>query len=334
MFAFQLILVILIVSGLIAYIGDKVGRYIGRKRLSFLRLRPRYTAITITVFTGALIALLTGIVLFSVSSDVRTAFFGLDKLKKLISERTVELDKIKADRQELLSEIEKLNQTVTESRKEIELLLKTKDNLTNEIMTARSGNLLYRVGDVITFSVISPTGDPDTTRGDLTKLLAETDDIIRKMVGTSKKQLISMPESELDEAVKYIEDHKGGVVARILAASNIVIGEEIPVHFELIENRLVLKKGEVVSTALINGEKKVSEIEQDIKQLLAQVNNIAMRKGIIPDAEGSVGQIPYSRIFEVSKSISARKKSVRVNVVSESDTYAVGPLDIELQQKD
>ena len=49
-------LLVLLLSGLIAYVGDLIGRRIGRKRLTIFGLRPKRTAILFTVVTGMLIS--------------------------------------------------------------------------------------------------------------------------------------------------------------------------------------------------------------------------------------------------------------------------------------
>ncbi len=74
------------ISGLIAYIGDWVGRKMGRKRLTLFGLRPRYTAIFISVGAGMLIASLTILLTFLISKPVRDAFLTpLDMLKTQLS---------------------------------------------------------------------------------------------------------------------------------------------------------------------------------------------------------------------------------------------------------
>ncbi|MEK7375924.1 MAG: DUF3084 domain-containing protein [Candidatus Margulisiibacteriota bacterium] len=92
MFALQTLIILLALGGAIAFIGDRIGHRIGKKRLSFFDLRPRYTAIVITVLSGALIAVFTGLILVSISSDVRIALFGLERLKTDIMDKTKELD--------------------------------------------------------------------------------------------------------------------------------------------------------------------------------------------------------------------------------------------------
>ena len=54
-----LILLLLLICGVIAYVGDWLGRRMGKKRLSIWGLRPRHTAILVTVVTGVVIALIT-----------------------------------------------------------------------------------------------------------------------------------------------------------------------------------------------------------------------------------------------------------------------------------
>lgn len=50
------ILLLLTLCGFIAYMGDLLGRRLGKKRLSVFGLRPKHTAILLTIVTGVLIA--------------------------------------------------------------------------------------------------------------------------------------------------------------------------------------------------------------------------------------------------------------------------------------
>ena len=67
------VLVLLVAGGVIAYVGDRLGTYIGKKRLSFRGLRPRHTAMLYTVLSGGLIAVLTLGALMAYDSAVQTA---------------------------------------------------------------------------------------------------------------------------------------------------------------------------------------------------------------------------------------------------------------------
>src|ERR1700736_3034554 len=74
------VLGITIVAGVIAYIGDRVGHQVGRKRLTLFGLRPKYTSTIVAVATGMLIALSVTSVALIGSQQVRTAFFRLGQI--------------------------------------------------------------------------------------------------------------------------------------------------------------------------------------------------------------------------------------------------------------
>ena len=80
------VLVIAIVAGGIAYIGDRVGHQVGRKRLTLFGLRPRYTSTIVAVATGMLIAVSVTLIALVVSSEVRTAFFSIGQLNAQINQ--------------------------------------------------------------------------------------------------------------------------------------------------------------------------------------------------------------------------------------------------------
>ena len=81
-----LVVAITIVAGVIAYIGDRVGHQVGRKRLTLFGLRPKYTSTIVAVATGMLIALSVTSVALIGSQQVRTAFFRLGQINARIND--------------------------------------------------------------------------------------------------------------------------------------------------------------------------------------------------------------------------------------------------------
>lgn len=96
MVGIRLIIIMAIVGGLIAYIADKMGSKIGKKRMSIFGLRPKHTSILLTVLSGIVISVLTIIVMAIASQSARTALFGMDKLQKEL--RQLNKDKVVAER--------------------------------------------------------------------------------------------------------------------------------------------------------------------------------------------------------------------------------------------
>nr|MBP7255223.1 DUF3084 domain-containing protein [Negativicutes bacterium] len=124
-----LILILAIMGGAIAYIGDKLGSKVGKKKLTMFGLRPKHTSIIVTIISGILITTSTLIILSISSQNVRTALFGLDELNKKIAQSSkdltelnqdlnkinTELIKAKDDKVKIVTELEKANQEKTKA---------------------------------------------------------------------------------------------------------------------------------------------------------------------------------------------------------------------------
>ena len=87
MYGVLLIVVLIITGGAIAFIGDRLGSKVGKKKLSIFGLRPRHTSIIVTIFTGVCITTLTFGVMAAASQNVRTgALWAMEKLNQKIQE--------------------------------------------------------------------------------------------------------------------------------------------------------------------------------------------------------------------------------------------------------
>lgn len=78
--AYILIAAILLLGGLIAVLGDILGSKVGKARLRLFNLRPRRTAMLITVMTGFSISAFTLGVLFTLNKSLRQGIFELDTI--------------------------------------------------------------------------------------------------------------------------------------------------------------------------------------------------------------------------------------------------------------
>jgi hypothetical protein len=77
---------VMIIAGAVAYVGDRVGHQVGRRRLTLFGMRPRYTSTIIAIGTGMVIALVVTLVAIFASQQVKTAFFKLNSINQQIGE--------------------------------------------------------------------------------------------------------------------------------------------------------------------------------------------------------------------------------------------------------
>lgn len=88
----SLIATLIAVSAVVAWAGDIIGMKLGKKRITFLSLRPKYTSRIISVLTGVGIALATLFVISVASEPVRTALFSMKFVQNQITTLTAELN--------------------------------------------------------------------------------------------------------------------------------------------------------------------------------------------------------------------------------------------------
>ena len=104
-----LILALLALGGVLATLGDRLGSRVGKARLSLFNLRPRRTAVLITVLTGSLISALSLGLMLLVSERLRTGLFELDRLEQTLRDSRArvalqqsDLKRAERDRQQAL----------------------------------------------------------------------------------------------------------------------------------------------------------------------------------------------------------------------------------------
>lgn len=128
------VLYILVVSGLIAVVGDRVGYRIGKKRLTWFNLRPRDTAVLVAILTGMIISALTLASLLLLNRTLANALFNYERivsyytlyagaLSQKVEELETNLNAVtlqRSDAQERLAQLQEQLQTLTTQREQTE----------------------------------------------------------------------------------------------------------------------------------------------------------------------------------------------------------------------
>ena len=92
-----LILALLVLGGVLSTLGDRLGSLVGKSRLSLFNLRPRKTAVLITVLTGSLISALSLGLMLLVSQQLRVGLFELDRIEHRLRDSRTSLGRSQAE---------------------------------------------------------------------------------------------------------------------------------------------------------------------------------------------------------------------------------------------
>jgi len=134
-----LILALLVLGGILSTLGDRLGSRVGKARLSLFNMRPRRTAVVITVLTGSLISALSLGLMLLVSRQLRVGLFELDALQARLKTSREQLQASQKERQKARSETGRIEAELTIARerantlrKELEPLQTQRDKLESD----------------------------------------------------------------------------------------------------------------------------------------------------------------------------------------------------------
>jgi len=372
MYSLILVFTVIVISGLIAFVGDWVGLKIGKKRVTIFGLRPHSTAIFITIISGILIAIITVTILAISSHDVRTALFGMEELKGKLSYlsrevelRNMQLSSTKEDLkekttqlQEMEEKYQKLSEDIKNKTRQLEELLtirkgliEEKDKLDKEveelnatikalysgIAWVREGEVIFGSEEQIALTIIQGQRPIEEIKEELFRFLNEASNKVLAM-GAKKdertNQVFIIPQEEFEDITQKIYDSDKEMIVRLLSSINVIEGEPIVAHFKILENRLLFKIDEEIISEEIESSEVYSEVEKKLLSLLRKVNIIAVKEGIIPDPKTSfVGTVSAINLYDTIRTIVESGTTMKVTVISIYDTWSTGPLRVRMEAK-
>ena len=401
-----MLIVLAVMGGLIAYLGDKIGSKVGKRKIKLMGLRPKYTSILVTIMTGISIAVVTLGVMSVLSENARVALFGMNKLRQqqhVLEEQRdrllAEADKLAREMQEkndlladnelkLASQEEQLdgandrlrltlldleqvqaarddasaqlgivqtafnqaNADLATAQGEIEELEHTKAGLTKTVaaldernrllnesmLTVREGTVLFRVGEVLSSSVLTAGQPQDETRSQLSGIMVNINNMIRQRLNITdeKAVLLYISPDEFERTVQELSNSpKSSKLIRVTAAGNIITGEPALVHVNVYDNNLVYNRGREVYTEYFTSEEIASGAELQLLHFLHNVNRSAQSDGILPDPlSGNVGALTAVEMFDaISRMKAYGNTGLTLRAVTTQNIFTAGPLRIEIR---
>ena len=241
-----LIAVLVITGGAIAFIGDRLGTKIGKKRLSIFGLRPRHTSIIITIFTGIVITTLTFGVMAAASENVRTALFGLEELNRTMQETKNNLLHTQADLDAAKSEQERTDAALQQSKADVTRLNEQQKTLEEEASRLQAGIAELEGAKA------ELTARNEELSGNNQKLLADNTNL------TADNENLTADNKKLEERTRQLR--AGLITVR--------------------EGDIAFRAGEIIASGVIRGGRSNEEVAADMEMLAALANrNVSARFG-------------------------------------------------------
>jgi uncharacterized protein (DUF3084 family) len=110
-----LILAIILLGGAIATVGDRIGSRVGKARLSLFNLRPKKTAVLVTIMTGSITAATTLGLMLAANKQLRDILFNTESIIRRNQQVQQELDRAVTQKIDSQKELSVTRADLTES---------------------------------------------------------------------------------------------------------------------------------------------------------------------------------------------------------------------------
>lgn len=306
MFGIALIAILAITGGIIAYIGDKLGTKVGKKKLTIFGLRPKHTSIVVTIITGILITVSTIGILALVSRDVRTALFGMEALK---TELTTLSHEVAGKNIELETSRSALDAKTTEYTA---LNVKVKD--TTEQLAAIGSELTVAIAqrDHTTRQLEQTQADYAVARGDI----ITAQESIHALQNT--KTQLDLRVAALTAAETTLQtdlDHLNELTTKLKKGIQVVR-----------EGSIIYRAGEILTTAILPGGSNQNDTIKALSDIIYKTNQDIIAKLEIEDKNLEVLWIGQSDFDKVVSEIGANPKEMIVRISAGGNTVYGEPV--------
>ncbi len=313
--AWILIVFLILLGGLIAPFGDLLGSKIGKARFSILKLRPKKTATIVTIITGGFISAVSIGLLILVSEEFRQRLFvDIPFLQKTLDESRKALIPLQDERKRLEDKI---------NNKEKEL-----NKLKSDINEFRRGNVVIKRGQTLFIAKVTSNSN---IKIDLGRIYNSADKYVQKIVIPSKKEIKNIllwRPSDISK-IEEVISKEGDWIILIKSATNVLKGDNfVFVYPELLQNKLILRRGEVITSEILERKDLDNEnINSEIKNLLSQTTKKIKLRGSIVNEITTRGNF----INKIRDSLKINQNNkYRLDVVSLKDSKTADQIIVEL----
>lgn len=329
MYGIMLIVVLVLTGGVIAFIGDRLGSKVGKKKLSLFGLRPKHTSILVTIITGILITTVTFGILAIASKDVRTALFGMNKLKAELNEKQSMLEEasgalvnVKNDLNTTKEEYAKSKKDLEETQEDLEIAQQAAELLRQEQVALQNRNqelwsdnqTLIEHNQSLAENNQFLLANNESLKADNLELEKTNNDLQEGIENIRERPIIyrvgellaSGVIKKTDDPVK-IQNDLNQIIA--LANSKIIdrLGTEgskdgvwiYPIEYQKAMDRLKQAKGDtvirlIVAANLVKGDPVLTELEMHPNRVVYQENEFVYQKIYNVPIDGSNSEMLIS----------------------------------------
>ena len=317
-----LIIVLVLVSGFIAYVGDILGRRLGRRRVTLFGLRPRHTAIFFSVIAGMAITLLTLIAAYALSENVRLGLLRVDEMR----EQRAELEAKVASSKRIIDSAQAQTRKAEDDRKRAEeQASQARLQVTEAASKLKATEAKLQATELEIQRVSSRLKESqthlDSNRKQLAAIkielnlqeqrLGKSND---KLLGSYQKQLklqrqldqLENDRAALDKEVQGLQQQSAALrqESEKLQADVTSLSAWVKAAAPALTQAVVYEVGQEAGRELIKSDQPIADIKQQLEQFIHKLDKTAKDAGVGVDESGNailLSRMIQQRLYEESQ---------------------------------
>ncbi len=279
----------LVLGGVIATVSDRLGTKVGKARLSLFKLRPRDTAVVVTVMAGSILSAITLGILFATSKPLRTGVFSIDEIQKRLNN----------------------------ARREIKQATQEKNRIETELAGARAAQAQAKANlEQINQSLQAANAEQAKTQTKLNSLRAQLNSVqaakskteqqlsqVEAAKSQTEEQLatVEAAKSQTEEQLKLVERARSTTRAQLDRTENqlkTVSGQKTTLSSEIAqlqaERQQLIEQREQVKTQIAQRDKEIAQRNEAIAEREAEITKrnaaIVDRNKLIAERDKEIAQ--------------------------------------------
>ncbi|MBE9097014.1 DUF3084 domain-containing protein [Tychonema sp. LEGE 07203] len=256
-----LVFVILVLGGTIATVSDRLGTKVGKARLSLFKLRPRDTAVVVTVMAGSILSAITLAILFATSKPLRTGVFQIDEIQKRLNQA----------RRELKETTQEKNRVETELARSLTAQAQAKANLEQINQSLQAANAEQAQTEAKLNSLRAQLNSVQAAKSKTQEQLSQ----VEAAKSETEEQLarVEAAKSRTEEQLKLVETARASTKAQLdrtenqlktVSAQKTTLSSEIAQLQE--ERQQLIEQREQVKTQIAQRDAEIAKRDKEIAQ--------------------------------------------------------------------
>jgi hypothetical protein len=157
----------------------------------------------------------------------------------------------------------------------------------------REGQLVYRSGEVVFNGVLEGGRSEEENVNQMRWLLESANSAALSHIGVDPKEkveLIWVPKTEYESVQKQLASQKGQILVRVRSLANTVMGQPVVCQFEVIPNKLVYAKNQIIYQKVLNMAAPNTTPEEILMNYLQDINHVSVEAGVLPGSHDGKGR--------------------------------------------